>query len=317
MTELTSIIVDQDIHVTTWAESTWGTKPGSTPYVFLPLTQLDVAFQAERRENRPFLGQFGRNHGRRLKGMPRGSMGGLLHGFYDSDVSKSLAEFVLDWVFDSPTSNFPPSIGLERAEGPNVANEQFNGLRVNQFTLTGSEDSGVVSWTADVMGHSAAAVVTAQTIPNDLETMADFEFADVSMTVDHGGGAAAEQISEFTLVRNNALEVKYLGALTPQALFRTDRLTTFSFNFPKQADTYDVYRRLMTSETELDIILSMQGLHNGTAANDYTTCTIDMERCQIASIEDANGNPKMVTVNCVVLKPDSSTADVVVTFGTA
>lgn len=311
MPALSTVITGQNIHVTAWDESTWGTKPGSPVYKFLPCYEYGVKLQTERRQSRPMLGGFGRKHGSRFKGRPQGPMSGPLLGYHRD--AESLAQFVLDWAFGNETSNFPASIGVERAEGPDVANEQANGLRANSATIQGSEDEGFVAWSVDAIGHSVGAVATAQSVPADLDRLSEFEFCDVSMTVD----STAVQISSFNLTRNNNLVAKYLGDKTPQVLARTDRSTLFTFDLPKQADTYDVARRTLATETEYDITLTLEGLHNGSGASGTKTrIVVDMPRCQLINPEDAYSidGLAMTTVNLECLKPDSASREVAFTY---
>lgn len=311
MTVLTQVVTGQNIHVTAWDEDnltggsgTWGTKPGSPTYKFLPCYSYDVKFNTTRRNSRPHLGQYAVKHGRRYKGIPSGSMSG--------PMTASVAEFITDWAFAGDGVNFPSSIGCERAEGPDVANEQANGLMCNTFTLAGNEDQGNVVWTADVMGHSVGTVGTAQTVPNDLDSLSDFEFIDATLEID----STATQMSGFSLNRQNNLVPKWLGSSTPQTLARTSQTTNFSFELPKQAATYDVVRRLLTAETEYDITLAVAGITGGGTT---TTVTIDMPRCQVIMPDDAYGVDQltMTTISTQCLKPDTSAAPISITVATA
>lgn len=311
MTELTQVITGQNIHITAWEEDSlsggsgsWGTKPASPTYVFLPCYSYGVKFNTTRRNSRPHLGQYTVKHGRRYKGIPSGPLSG--------PMTANVASFLMDWVFDGDGVNFPASIGCERAEGPDVANEQANGLMVNNFTLSGDEDSGNVVWSIDAMGHSVGTVGTAQEVPGDLDSLSDFEFVDAVLTID----STATQMSGFSLSRQNNLVAKWLGSLTPQTLARTQQTTNLSFELPKQASTYDVVRRLLTEETEYDVQLAVAGI---TGAGTTTTITFDMPRCQVIDPDDSYGVDQltMTTVNMECLKPDTSEQEIAVTVATA
>lgn len=320
-----NILVGGNLHYTAWAETsaaTWGTKPVSPTYLYLPLTECGIRLNRLRRNNMPYFGQFGRKHGKTVSGYPQGNIGGALHGYHPSGLSKSVAQFLLEMAFSNPASNDLLSFGLESAQGPDLCNKQWDGLRMNSFTLQGSEDDGVVTWSADVIGKSESQPTTAQTVPNDLEKFSEFEFPDVTLSVADSSDGTPIDMQSFQLVRNNGLRPSKLGSRTPRHLKRTQRNTTFQCVILKNSDTYDDAQRLFlagTPDAEYDLTLTLKGLHNGSTTNNFTTVTITMKRAQLSEPEDAHAveDYSRTTLNFDLLKPDSSDAEFSIAYGTA
>ena len=300
-----------------YAEETWGTTPGSPARVLLPLDSYGVNFMTDRRTSQPQIGQYGRKHGRRFRGRVEGSLGGPLFPQFDVSTSKSKAQFLLDWVFGGEADINLPSIGVEVAEvGIADAGKRHAGLRCSQFTLTGSEDSGRIDWSASVTGKSEALLAAGSyvAVPHDLNLLTDFEFADTVLTID----SVAQEMKSFQIVRNQPLQVHYLGSTTPSALVKVGRETTMQFVILKQSSGCDAIRRTVTAEAELDIQLVLKGKHEGTGSDTYTTITIDIPRAQIATVTDGHSrdNISTVTIDIDGLKPDSSAADIAFTYDT-
>lgn len=316
-----NILVGGNLHYTAWDESTWGTKPGSPTYFFLPLNECGIRLNRKRRTNTPYFGQFGKKHGKTTSGMPQGNIGGALHAYHPAGLSKSVAQWLLEKAFSNPASNDLLSFGIENAQGPDLSNKQWNGLRMNTFTLTGSEDDDSVMWTADVMGRTEVSPETAQTVPVDLEKFLEFEFPDVTLSVADSSDGVEIDMQSFQLVRSNGLRPAYVGNRSPRHLKRTVRGTTFQAVILKNSDTYDEAERLFVGgdpDAEYDLTLTLRGLHNGSAANDYTTIEILMARCQLVTPEDQHAveDYSRTTLNFECMKPDTSDADFEISFGT-
>lgn len=298
-------------HLQLYDETTWGTKPGSPTYVVVPVTEYGVKFQPNARQSKPYTGIFDQRHQRRSNGMPQGNLSALLNGHWvDWDgtaVDGSLAEYLTNWGFGIGQENgiWLPSKGAEWAEGPNVANVGHYGLRATQATLQGSADSGAFDFSMDLMGKSEIAVATVQTVPDDWEKLGDFEFADSTFTID----STDTEITNVSLSINNGLTPIYVNGPTPSLLPRGQRVIQLSFTLIKNSDTYHLAARTLSAETEYDIQLVIKGLHNGTGATGtYSQCSFDMPRCSLTNPDDARdiGNLTRTTVNCMVLKPDTS-----------
>lgn len=312
-----SYTIQQQHYYFAYLESAWGTTPVSPARVMLPLDTYGVQFVSERRTSTPQIGQYGRKHGRRFRGRAEGSLGGPLFPQFDGSTSKSKAQWLLEWAFGGESNILLPSIGIEVAEvGIANAGKLHAGMRCSQFTLQGSEDSGRVDWSATTMGKSEAVLAAGsyQPVPDDLNLLTDFEFADIVLTL----GSTVTEMKSFQITRNQALKAHYLGATTPSAVVKTQRETELQFVILKESNGYDVIRRAIDTESELDINLLLKGKHEGTGTDTYTTISIDMPRAQIVMPTDTHSRDDISTINvqCDLLKPDSSSPEISFTYDT-
>jgi hypothetical protein len=212
------------------------------------------------------------------------------------------------WGFGEHEVGFTTSYGAQWAEGPDIANREHNGLRVDNFSIQGDEDSGMNTWNMDVKGKSEIPLVTAQTLPTDHDKLADMEYADVTFTID----TVATKISNYTLSAAYGLKERYNNSREPDLLFKTQRVLNLSFNLVKNDDSYQAAVRLLTSDEEYDIQLQITGLHNGSGASGTSTQVIfDMPRVSLLNPEDARAieDLTMTQVNCTVLKDDTTELD--------
>lgn len=304
-------------YLTMYDEVTWGTKPTTPTYVHVPVTDYGVKFNVENRQSALYSGLHQRKHSRNWKGMPAGSISLPAFGYWiDNDGGgndKSLFEYIMEWAFNSLDGTFLDSRGCEWAEGPNSGNLRHQGLRVNSLTLAGDEGSGGITLTLDVMGQSEVTFATAQTLPNDREKLGDFEFADITLTID----STEVNPSSFQLTISNGLSPKNLNSRTPTLLPRTQCQIDFQFSIYKSDDTYAAYHRAVSTDQDLDIQLDLVGPHNGTGTSgDNTTCQIDMPVCRLINPDDARARD-LTLINCQtnVLKPDSAEDSVNFTYG--
>lgn len=310
-------LVGQNIHIVSCLEETWGQTPNAPTYVFMPLETYDVKLKRDRRNSNPYLGAFRRKHGTNYRGMPTGSLGGALYGHWPEGLGSSYAEYVVNFAFANPTSNDLLSMCCEQAQGPNVANKRHNGLRFNTFTLQGSQDSGRVEWSADVLGRSESYLETAQEVPVNLYRLPEFEFADVTLSVADSSDGMDIPIASFQLTVSNGLQTHYMNARIPTSLKRTTRQVGFQFVIDKNSKDYDDAARLAT-DTEYDFTLTLLGLHNGSGSDDYTRLVIDMPRAQLMDPDDNYqvDNYIMTTLPMDILNPDNSDGDIELTWDT-
>lgn len=295
-------------------EATWGTTPGTPGYFFCPVTSYEVRMQRDRRNAQPFVGLRQRKHGRSYRGMPSGALQTALYGVYpgagvsSSATDQSIAEHLLEWGLGSHESVDLPSKLAEWAEGPNVANVRHNGLRVNTATLEGSAGNGGITINLDLMGKSESAVVTAQTLPTDLDKLVEFDFADSSFTL----GGSAISLESFRLSVANNLTPVYLNSTAPSHLSAGQRVASVQLVPIKNSDTYGALNRAFT-ESESAITITLKGLHNGTgtAGTNYTQVVITLPRCAFVNPEDTRNIAELMRqpLNFDVLKPDSSSND--------
>lgn len=299
-------------------ESAWGTVPDTPSYVHLPVTEYNCRFRPQNRQANPYIGLYQRKHSKNFRGMVSGQLNAPLYGWKTTPPGHSLAQYLLDWSFVNHEATDLPSKIAEWAEGPNVANKRHSGLRVNSATLQGSDDSGVVELSLDLMGKAEQGmddVPAAQALPVDRNKLVDFEFADISFALDE----TPVGLKSFSLQVQHGLKVEYLDSFTPSLLVKTQRVLTFSFVLIKNSDTYDAYRRA-TSATEFAGQLILKGLHNGTGASgNWTVVTIDLPRLSFLDADDQGGKEDLTNqpITTVALKPDTSENDLELTYSEA
>lgn len=303
--------------VTCHVEGTWGTRPGSPAYFYLPVENFGIKTNNQLRSNQPYMGGRFVKHRQAFNGYPSGSIGGPLCGWYDSDLSTSLAEEIFKMAYAAVSGNESRSWGIDWAQGPDTANKSFRGMRCDQFTVTGSAQSGRVEWSMNMVGKDEATLSTAQSVPNDLEKLLDFAFPDMTLSIE----SSAIKISQFTLTRSLNQKVKFLNGYAPNCIKVGNIVDTLTVQFLKNASTYDAVVRAMASAGTMstyDVDIVLLGNHNGTGTNTNTRLALDLPRC---SLDDANDviSPDDVFeqgLTFQVLKPDSSTAAVTATWDT-
>lgn len=312
------------------SESTWGTKPGSPSRVFMPVYDYGVQFQTQVRQAKPYLGIFQRKHSQRRQGMPQGSIQTALYGHQfgvDENVggttvapgsSISLAEYLMDWAFCDEAGTIHeatelPSKTAEWAEGPDVANVEHNGLRVNQATLAGDAGSGQLTLNLDVMGKTEATLGSATAVPDDMESLVEMEFEDCVFKLNDGAGGAvaAVTIQSVQLQVQNAIIVRYNNSDNPTLLLKTDRLLTLQVTLDKNSNTYDGFRRTLSSETDFVAQLIVQGTNNGTGGSAWTIATMDFPLARYVNHQDNRNRDGIFEqpLQFICLKPDTSSDD--------
>lgn len=292
-------------YLVTAAESAWGTTPGSPVYYHLPVTTYGVTMKRDRRNTQPFTGLRQRKHGRSFRGMPSGSLACMWYGYKPNSNDKSLAEIVTTWAFSSPESINLPSQLCDWAEGPNVSNVRHSGMRVNSATIEGSADSGTITFSLELMGKNEAALVTAQSLPNDREKIVEADFADCTFAL----GGSPVQLRSFKYTLSNNLAATYLNGTTPSYLAAGGRVESLTFVLMKNDDSYAAINRAFV-ESEMTGQIVIKGLHNGTGTGgtNYTVCTIDFNRLAFINPDDSRDIGKLIEqgLNFDILKPDTS-----------
>lgn len=309
--------------ITAWSENlVWGTKPASPSSLLLPVETCNISTPRDRRNNKPYFGSKKKKHSRGYRGMPTGNLGGALHGYWPFGLAMSIAQWLLEMAFDHGTSMDLKSFGVEDANGPNVSNKQFNGLRFNTFSLQGSEQSGRVDWSGAAMGKSEVDVATTGfSVPSDLEKLLDFEFPDVTMEFDLAGGTSYTEypVQSFTLARNNMLRASYLAERTPSHLKSMGADTGLQVVRHKNDKVWDAFARTLTADTEISGRLTLLGLHNGSGgSDDYTQVVITMPRLVFLdpTDQDAVEDYKMQTLAFDLLKPDTASEEISIAYAT-
>jgi len=316
---VSSEIVGVNGSLTVYPELVWGTKPTADDldYVYLPVDSFGIKTAHQNRKNKPYVGGRFTKHSQAFNGFPSGSIGGKLHGNVVSSVSKSLAQFVCDLFYGSLTDNESASIGMEWAQGPDVANKAFHGMRGDQITISGDSASGVVAWAGSFVGKNETSLTTAQAVPNDLEKLVDFHFPDMTLAI----ASSNIGISSFQVQRSLNQKVKWVNSRTPSCIKVGDIIDTITVQLLKNAATYDAVSRLMASAgtmAEYDLDLVLKGSHNGTGTNNNTRATADIPRCCLIDPDDKLSMDDVFEQGLTfdILKPDSSTAAIAWTWDT-
>lgn len=303
-------------HLVLSSEAVWGTTDGSPVWVHMPCFDYGVRFRPERRNAQPYIGLRQRKHGKTVKGMPSGTLQAALYGQIDSGPSVSLAQYLLDWAFLNPEEVLAlPSKSAQWIEGPGVSDKIHTGLRVNQATLTGSDQSGIWEISLDLMGQDEALLDSEdiEAVPNDREKIQEFEYCESTFTL-AGSGA---NLAAVQYQASNNLEINYLGSSRPSLITAGDRVDTLQLTLVKNSDTYDAYRRSQAMN-EFAFVLKIRGLHNGTGANSYSYATLTFPRCQYADHEDQRSFQTLTKspLQLDVLKPDDGNPAVSIAYGT-
>lgn len=287
-------------------EATWGTLPGSPTYFHLPVDTYSVKLKQDRRKANPMLGLLQEKHGQNWRGMPSGQLVTSMFGFQPPSQTFSLAELLTTWAFSELETLGTLSKSIEYAEGPNVKNKRHLGMRVASATIEGSADTGVITFSADLMGKDEvgqSTVGNAQAIPDDRNKIVEMQFADTVFTLD----SVVTLLKKFSLKIDHQLTVEYLNSRRPSLLLAKKSILTFQCVLMAGDDTYDAYNRIATM-TELAGSLVIKGLHNGTGATgNYTVGTFTMPRMSFVNAGDEGGRDiAFHPIDFDLLKPDTS-----------
>lgn len=292
-------------------ETEWSVFPETPTYYHMPVDSYGVLFTPENRQAKRYVGNMQPKHNRNYKGMARGQMVCGLHGYKPTGIAagKSLAQVMLEWAFAAHSSQTPPSKSAEWYEGPDVANKRHTGLRVNQATLSGSSDSGVLSLSLDLLGRREFGndiVTTAQTLPNDRELLVDFEFPDIYFELD----GTEMPIGAFSWQVQAGLKFDHLNSRYPAFLKKTGHVETLSISPMKNDDTWDDFRREVVAMVETEAELTIKGFHNGTGTvdTDYAQGVIAWPRLSLITVGEEGGMEDLAKqpLTFICLKPDTS-----------
>jgi len=220
-------------------------------------------------------------------------------------------QMLIDWACSQPEVINQDSKTIHWAEGPDVSNLGWLGMRCNGMTIEGSADSGTVTMTLDVIGKSEVAVATAQAIPNDREKIVEVDFQDCTFSI----GGVAQEVRSFRYQIQNGLEVGYVNAAAPNQIAAGELVETVSCNLYKTSDTYNARNRAFT-ENEETVQITLKGLHNGTGATGtYSVATLLFNRCAFIKPEDSGDKGlQNQMLSWDILKPDSSTASKTISY---
>ncbi len=299
-------------YLVVYDEATWGVFPASPVYVHIPVLDYDVHFTPRQIQPQPYLGSFQRKSSLNYRGLPRGRLAAPLYGWHDAGIGLSLAQYLLDWAFSDYELQAPRSKGTQWAEGPNVANKQHSGLRVDSATLAGDADSGLVTISLDVQGQNEVGQFTAQALPANRNRILCFEYKDCTFTI----AGVPVLLKAFQVQIQNGLKAEYLNSFTPSILVKSQRLVSVQMTPVKNSDVYDAYRRAQTGNL-MDVGLALKGLNNGTnGATTWDTVTIDVPQAVFVNADEQGGINDICTqpLHFLATKPDSMINDLTLTY---
>lgn len=301
--------------------SGFGTGAGgfSGNYYFIPVTDFNVRFRPENRQANPYLGIFQRANSKNFRGMPSGQLVTPLYGYKATGMSTSIMQYLMDWAFQYHETSALPSKFSQWAEGPNIANKQANGLRVNSATLAGSAEGSMLSLTMELMGQTEVGqtvMASAQAVPNNLNKIVQAEYTDCTFQI----AGVTVLLDSFSVQITNGLKAEYLNSFYPSLLLKTQRVVTVTLKPVKNADTYDAMNRAQTMQ-EFTGQINFKGLHNGTGTGgtNWTTGQIAFPRLAFLNADTEGGIQDIAKqpLQLVALKPDTSSNDLALTWGEA
>lgn len=298
-----------------YPETVWGTRPVSPTRTPIPVTQCGLKFAAETRKHNLYTGVLPRKHSTNFRGMVAGPFNAPLFGWVKN--AKPLARWLIEWGMPATNAVDLPSYGVQWHSGDaDEASNQYNGCRVNDMTISGSEDSGFVDAALNLMGKSDEALATGDilAVPDDMEKLVDFSFKDVTFTLD----SVATLCASFSIKQTNGLKPKYLNSATPSRLYRTSRIIEVNLVPLRLDDTWDIICRAL-GMSEHTLTVAMSGPHNGTGTGGTTNTTVSFAfpRLSYQNHAPTGGREDILTdgLNFEALKPDTVSDIMAVTWG--
>lgn len=288
-------------------EVTWGTNPGSM--VHIPVRKYGVKMAMEHFQTPNFVGLLQAKHGQKKRGLPTGSIEMGVFGWTPSGASKSLMEYMLDWLVGASLEAMEtPSCSWFWAEGPNKANKVHTGMRVSGFSLSGG-DGQPVTLSVNTSGQDQddnSGAGSASALPSSREKIVEALSEDCSLTI----GGSSLPVKGWTWSVERQMAVSYEGNKRPQLLLAKSFRSTLTIIPRKTADTWDA-RENTDSDYETTGVLNIQALHNGTGTGgtSYTKAAITFNRLQLQSAGDEGGDDiQYQPLEFLALKPDTSSA---------
>lgn len=317
MAEQNVILHDKSYLVLT-SEEVWGEdthdEAGQTDrdYIWMPANTYSVEPSLEHTKPQPVIGLRQTKGGQKKRYHVAGQMASDLYGYVPPGGTESLAETLLEWAMASPEAIYRPSYtGLWSEQA--LADKKHRGLRVNSFTLTGDEGSGITcNW--DLLGKDEVAVADVSalsSLPTDMEELLVFEYTDASFVFN----GSALPLHNFQLQMSHGLAPTFRGSTTPELMPAGQWGCTFNFTATKSGSTYDTLRRSFDPDDNYHTgVLTLKGLHNGTGSTgNYTVVTLTMNKLRFADKGNNRSFGQIVQepMQFEVNKPDTS-ADAVV-----
>jgi hypothetical protein len=207
-----------------------GTFNGSSP-------RFDVVSSSvrKRREILDGMGVLGTR-----SGLESRSRQGVYHveGQLSLDISPLMFDWFLPYILGTAEStdtyavadSLPGFDMLHDPFGTGSSATKFEELYVNRFTLRGA--AGILRATLDLVGKTATGglAFAGAALGTTATTAAPYVFHDTASGITIN--ATTQEVNEFELVIDNALDVKFRNAATAQSIRATDRLVTLSAAVP-------------------------------------------------------------------------------------
>lgn len=298
-------------------ESDWGSgASGGEADILLPYETYDVIQKREVYDAKRYCGQRQRRHHHIPKRfITSGNLNCDMYGFHvASGTTKSVAQHLIDMAVSAPAGIQLDSFAAQKFE-PNDP-KYHEGLCINTMNIAGTSDGdGIIKLQFGLLGKRET-TVSAPTLDVTDEHYRPFMFYESTFAI---GGTAVE-MPQFTLTLNNNVIVWYNNSLYPSLMKCGNRDWMYQFLFPKNSNAYDVIRRNgAVIDTPVTAQLVLKGLHLGSAAQNYTVCTIDIGRMQFGdqNVSEEFNALAIETIDYVILKPNSADNDVKFTWSTA
>lgn len=289
-------------------ETVWGVLDDPNPViVHAPISDYGIELTRKIMEHDTFVGAPEQQHAQAIGCDLAGSIKMPLYGYHDLGAGKSLAEYFIELATKDPhklaTRQSLYAWDMQRDGDQNlIAGHEHSGLRLNKMTLEGS-DAGIVL-TLDMIGQDEIATENSPgAVPDDRHELIEFLFQDSTLEI--GGDPI--------LVQNWKWEVDYGMKALFQNSPRAAKIhgqyckQTFTLTPLKETATYDALLRLLP-QTELSLELVIIGLHDGTAADDYTRGTFTFDRTSLIEAKTAlpwgDFGTQPITLRC--LKPQDT-----------
>lgn len=287
-------------------EVTWGTKPGSPTRIWVPVSSYDVKLDVATRQSQLFVGNSKQHHSRKTNGTVQGNLTAPMFGWEHAGSAVSIAEYLYTWGFADPADACArASKTAEWTEGPDLANREHNGLRVNTATLSGDSSSGQITISLDLMGKDEVALVSAATPPTATNGLVDFSFEDAVISL---GGSVVE-VKSFSWKQENNLVAEFAsGSDRPYLLIQNEVKNMLSITLNKADDTYAALIRAAAEATMTGEIV-VSGPHAGTGASGTNTVlTIAINKLVLLSAPSSFSKGQIATeqLEFIAIKPSGT-----------
>jgi hypothetical protein len=237
-------------------------------------------------------------------------------------ASKSIAQHLIEWATNGPATPFLDSFTIDIADANE--NKRYLGARVNQMTISGDADSGIVTGTFDVQAKEETAPGSITAVSATAPSPVEFAFSDVKFFLSTDAEAEdASSVPEevpirgFSLSFANNLVVKHTNSYFPTLIAAGVRNVGLQIQIFKESAFYDGLRRASTV-TRRGGRLVLKGQHLGTASGTLTTIEFLFDRLNFSNAVDAYTLNDLTTqtADWIALKPATTEPELEIIYGT-